>query len=636
MVFPRRAAFSAAVCLACFSLPVEARAQTPVLLEGVVVTASRSAESAAKVGSSITVIGREEIERARASNVKELLETVPGLAVNEAGGAGGTASVFIRGADSDHTQVLIDGVRVNDPGQASGEFDFSLLTLANVERIEVLRGPQSGLYGSDAIGGVINIITRKGEGPLQGVVEAYGGRYGTHAERGAISGSHDGIAVSAAATNYRTSGFSRSKLGREDDGAEKQSANIRMDADLTANAGITVALGRYHVDADVDTNVARGEDDTAKRLLTTGALTGRWDLMEGALRNKITLFANETVRTFFDDDASSRAGLQPQTDVFEGQRFGVEAQSDITVRAVDRLTLGGRVERETGRQTTETTTGNTVAFSGEERTSAAFGLYEFNPFEALTLTAAARTEDFGSAGVEDTYRFTGAWRFMDGAKLRASYGTAAKAPTLSQRFANSALTVGNPDLAVEKSTGFDAGVDQSLLSGKLTLSATYFQNEITDLIEFFDADGFGVGARGTFENIRAAETSGWEFAAGVVPASWLRLDASYTYLDAVDAETGAPLQRRPEHTASVRATFTPTEAFKLTASALYVGERFNNADRANPLDDYVRVDLNAAYAFTPNAELFMFVENLGGADYEEIQNFNTADRSVFAGLRARF
>jgi hypothetical protein len=162
----------------------------------------------------------------------------------------------------------------------------------------------------------------------------------------------------------------------EEDATRKQAANIRMDVDVTPEAGITVALGRYQVNADTDTSPARGENDKAEKTLSTAALTGRLDLWEGLVSNKVTLFANRTERDFFEDDVSSRAGLQPQTDLFDGDRIGVEAQSDITVRTVDRLTLGARTERERGEQVTETLTGRSIAFSGEERSSAAFALAE--------------------------------------------------------------------------------------------------------------------------------------------------------------------------------------------------------------------------------------------------------------------
>ena len=233
---------------------------------------------------------------------------------------------------------------------------------------------------------------------MQGTVEAEGGSYNTHAERATVSGSKNGVAVSAAVNNFRTSGFSRSTLGTEDDATEKQSASLRMDMDFTPNAGITVALGRYRVDAEIDTSPQRGENDAAEKILSTAAVTGRLDLWEGLVSNKLTLFANKTERNFFEDDVSVRSGLQPQTDLFDGDRVGIEAQSDITVRAVDRLTVGARTERETAEQITETLAGRSLAFAGEERTNAAFALYQLNPIETLDAYRGGTDGGFGSAG----------------------------------------------------------------------------------------------------------------------------------------------------------------------------------------------------------------------------------------------
>ncbi|MGF1623193.1 MAG: TonB-dependent receptor plug domain-containing protein [Rhodomicrobiaceae bacterium] len=617
------------------SLPV--LAQQPIALEGIVISASRFAEAESKVGSAVTVISRDEIEAAKADNVAELLETVAGVSVNQAGGIGGTANVTIRGAEPDHTLVLIDGVRINDPGQASGEFDFSLFTLANVERIEVLRGPQSGLYGSDAIGGVVNIITRKGEGPAQGLAEVEGGSFTTHAERAAVSGSENGIAMSAAASNFRSSGFSRSALDDEADATAKQSANIRIDADITPAAGITLNLGRYRVKSETDTIISRGVNDTAEKILSTAALTGRFDLWDGLVSNKVTVFGNWTEREFFEDDVSSSAGLQPQTDFFDGSRIGIEAQSDITVREVDRLTLGARSERETAEQVTQALSGTTVALDGEERTNAVFALYEFNPLDRLTLTAAIRSEDFGSPGVEQTYRFTGAFRIPEtDTKLRGSFGTGAKAPTLFQRFGTSSFAIGNPDLEIEKSTGFDFGVDQTFSDGDVTLSATYFHNDIENLIEFFDPDGFFGPLPGTYENIASAETRGVELSAMWRAASWISLRGAYTYIDAIDATTGDKLARRPDHAFNAKITVEPLDKLKLSASATYVGERFNRSEEREPLDDYIRVDLAGTYDVREDVELFFRADNVFDADYQEIKDFNTAGRSGYVGLRARF
>ena len=287
-VLPLFCLFCAVFCGAGAIRP--AHAQAPIALEGVVITADRVSESAEKVGSAVTVITREQIEASRAENVAELLEQTPGLTVNQSGGAGGSAAVSIRGAESDQTLVLIDGVRVNDPASTGSEFDFAVFSLVNAERIEIIRGPQSGLYGGDAIGGVINILTRKGEGAPNAVAEVEGGSYGTFAQRAYAGGSTGDVAVSVAASNFYTSGFSRYSGGVEDDATRKQSINARFDYDPSPIFGVTVTAGRYTLDADLDSIGLRASRDAAdhvERVLTIASATARVNLFDGQFQNKL-------------------------------------------------------------------------------------------------------------------------------------------------------------------------------------------------------------------------------------------------------------------------------------------------------------------------------------------------------------
>ncbi|WP_088348373.1 MULTISPECIES: TonB-dependent receptor [Rhodomicrobium] len=621
---------------ACAASSAPLKAQEPTALEGIVVTANRFPEEAGKIGSAVTVIGREEIEAARAENIVELLETVPGLTINQAGGLGGTASVSIRGADPDQTLVMIDGVRVNDPASTGSEFDFSVFTLANVERIEVIRGPQSGVYGSDAIGGVINIITRKGEGAPHAVTEIEGGSYKTFAQRAYAAGSKDGVSVSVGATNFRTSGFSRFDGGSEDDAARKQSINARLDYDPTDVFGVTVTAARYEVKADTDsiglTGTPRDAADNVDRVLTMATASAHLSLLGGGLQNRLTAFVTDSDRDFFDDNgARTTPSLIGKTSTFEGTSRGVEYQGELAPRGVDRLVFGGKLDQQTGLAFDEDTLkGFKLRYDVEEVWRSAFAIYSFNPTDELNLTGAVRADEFGPAGTEATYRLTAAYRVPAwGTKFRGSYGTGAKAPTFQQRFEDSAFAKGNPDLTVETSRGFDAGVDQELADGAVTLSGSYFSNDIEDLIAFD-------GKTGSFKNIAAAEIDGVELSAVLRPARWMSLRGAYTYLDAIDAATGLALQRRPNNAFNVKLTVLPVEGVSLSASATYVGERFNNDGEEDLLDSYVRVDLAGSYALSPGAELYLRAENLLDADYEEIKNFATAGRSAYLGLRARF
>jgi vitamin B12 transporter len=620
---------------------IPAAAQESIPLEGIDITASRFPEQAGKVGSAVTVLDRRQIEAARAENVAELLETVPGLTVNQAGGVGGTASVSIRGADPDQTLVLIDGIRVNDPASTGSEFDFSVFSLGNVERIEVLRGPQSGLYGSDAVGGVINIIMRKGEGEPRAVVEAEAGSYNTFAQRAFASGSKDGFSASVAASNFRTSGFSRFSGGTEDDAARKRSINARLDYDdPSAVWGITVAAGRYEVDAELDSvGLSSGRDsaDSTTKILQLASAAARLSLMDGALQNRLTAFFADSEREFFDDDgfaAGAATGLAG-TSFFEGQSRGLEYQGDLTVRETDRLTLGGKLDQQSGTSfDVFDPVGLVPRYDVEESWRSAFAIYSFNPTDVLNLTGAVRLDEFGPVGTKSTYRLTAAWRFPEwGTKLRGSFGTGAKAPTIQQRFEESAFATGNPDLDVETSQGFDIGMDQELAGGAVMLSGTYFSNDIEELIstEFDAASGKFV-----FVNVDAAEIDGVELAGTWKAADWISFKGAYTFLHAIDAETGLALARRPEHAFNAKVIVQPMVRLQLSASATYVGERFNRSNERDLIDDYVRVDLAGSYDLNADAELFFRADNVFDAEYEELKGFGTAGRSGYLGLRARF
>jgi vitamin B12 transporter len=622
--------------IACVS---GAGAQQPIELEPIVISSSRYPEPAGQVGSAVTVIGREEIEASRAENVAELLETVPGLTVNSAGGVGGTVSASIRGAEADQTLVMIDGVRVNDPASTGSEFDFAIFSLGNVERIEIIRGPQSGVYGGDAIGGVINIITRKGEGDPHGVAEAEGGSYKTFAQRVHAGASRDGWSMSAAASNFRTSGFSRFSGGTEDDATRKQSINARLDYDSSPVFGLTVTAGRYELDAELDSVSLASNQDTAdktSKLLQLATATARLNLLDGDFQNKLTAFIADSHRDFFDDNGAQGTPVPiGRTSTFDGVSRGFEYQGDLAVRSVDRLVFGGKIDQQTARATDDDAKfGFQPRYDVEEVWRSAFALYSFNPTDVLNLTAALRADEFGPAGTEATWRLSGSYRFPElGAKLRASYGTGAKAPTIQQRFENSGFAIGNPDLSVETSRGFDIGLDQELAGGAVTLSGTYFSSAIDDLIatEFDPLSG-----KLTFVNVDSAAIDGIELAAMWKAASWVTLRGAYTHLDAVDAETGLKLQRRPDDAFNLRATVYPVDGLTLTASVTYIGERFSRSGERDLLDEYVRVDLAGTYALAPDVEVFFRAENLLDAEYEEVKDFGTAGRSGYFGVRARF
>ncbi len=639
MLNSRILALFSLISIACNLRPAPAAAQDAIALEGIVITADRFPEAAGKVGSAVSVLTRKDIEASQAENVAELLETVPGLTVTESGGIGGTVAVSIRGAESDQTLVMIDGIRVNDPASTGSDFDLSVFSLGNVERIEIIRGPQSGLYGSDAIGGVINIITRKGEGAPHAVAEAEGGSYKTFAQRGYAGGSKDGVSVSVAASNFRTSGFSRYSGGTEPDATRKQSVNARLDYDPSSIFGVTVTAGRYEVNAQLDSvGLSSGKDtaDNTVKVLQIATASAHLNLMNGDLQNKLTAFLADTHRDFFDDNgAQTSPFIVGRTSIFDGTSHGLEYQGDLAVRGADHLVFGGKIDQQTGRAFDDDTLfGYQPRYDVEETWKSAFAVYSFNPTDVFNLTGAVRVDEFGPAVSEGTYRFTAAYRFPEwGTKLRGSYGTGAKAPTIQQRFENSGFAIGNPDLRVETSKGFDVGVDQELLGGAIIFSGSYFSNDIQDLITSEFDPGSG---KFLFVNIDQAEIDGVELAATWRASDRVSLSGTYTYLDAIDGRTGLALPRRPDNAASVKLIYRPIDLLKLTATAIYVGKRFNSTGEVGPLDPYIRVDLAGTYELSASTELFFRAENLFNADYEEVKNFGTAGRSGYLGIRARF
>lgn len=585
------------------------------------------------------MIGPVEIERARGGGAEpgRLLEASPGVSVRRSGGVGGTTDVRIRGAESDQTLVMIDGVRINDPANTGSEFDFSVLSVVNTERIEVLRGPQSGLYGSDAIGGVVNIIPKTGEGPPSGFAEVEGGSFSTFSQRAGVSGSAGRFNYALGLSNFRTSGFNRRTSGSERDGAEKQAVSGVFGYDINATDELTLRLGYYRVRADLDGTGGDERDEVTRELLDS-ALTYRFDSFGGLVTTRVTGYANQTDRDFLD--------FGSRTSVFTGFRTGLETQSDVTIRDVDRLAFGGRYARIGGESTdtSERTGAVTPRYDVVETHGSLFALYDFNPFDVFTLTVAGRLDDFGTGDFEGTYRLSAAYRIPEtGTKFRASYGTGAKAPTIQQRFEDTTTFfcdfisdnpfTGNPDLEIEKSRGFDVGIDQSLFGGRLDVSATYFHNAIKDLIEFTCND---TNTAATFENLPSATIQGVELAGEWRIVDGVRLRGTYTYTAAVDDADGTRLRRRPDHIAKVTLAVEPFAGAYIAATLVHQSEHFDRPRERNPVDGFVRLDLDAEYTLSPQATLFLRAENLTDEIYQEVRNFATPRRSAYVGVRVRF
>lgn len=596
-----------------------------VVKEKVVVTATRVEMPMASVGSSITVVDREQLTERQCSSMVQALRAVPGLDVVQSGGGAGTVSTFIRGAKSEQTLVLVDGVPLNDAAGLGRGADLSQVPVENVERIEVLRGPQSTLYGADAIGGVINIITKKGSGPASGEASAEAGSFNTFNEKAEVHGGNARYNYSAGASRQDSQGISSAneKNGNtEKDGYGRTEASTRLGwtpvEEFEASGLARWNHARYDYDgyangvlADTDD---RGESDT---LLLYGEAKAK--LVDGLWRPRLG-------GSWVDQSRDDTSSLGNST--FDSLLQKLELQNDLYLGKANLVTLGLEAQQESAESTYEAM-GYVDRF--ERQTARHQSLYAQDVLTTgpLTTTVGGRLDDYDTFGTEDTWRAAPVYDITEtGTRLRGSYGTGFKAPSLFQLYS----VYGSEDLNPEKSQGWDAGAEQDLMDGKLTVGATYFENQFDDMIDYnFVTSKYG--------NVSKAEAKGVETFVTAKPVKDLSVRASYTYTDTEDKTTGQELLRRPRNKASLDTTYAFTQKFRGTLGLVYVGERQDedfSSYQSVTLDAYTLVNLYASYDVYKNVTIFGRLENLFDEQYEEVVGYGTPGRAGYGGVKVTF
>lgn len=607
----------------------QAPAEPEQTLEEVVVTASRIPEDVSKTAADVTVITRQDLEQLGVHTVAEALRTVPALSVVQSGTPGSVTSVFARGGNSSQTLVLIDGVRVNSP--TNGIFDFANLTTEGVERIEIVRGPASALYGSDGLTAVINIISRKGDGTPRGSIQGEFGSYQTFRERAESSGGLGSVRYSVDVAREDSSG----KFAHDE--SNNTSGAVRLDAQVAQ--GLTLDLtGRY----------THGFKNLPPVPGRTDFLTGLPDPTQSSREDfgTVSLGATHTPTSWWDhrlqlslveDEVDFRDPQQPtSTSDTVTTRLAADWQHNLRPVPWDTLTLGFQVDQAKGDQTD--VSGATVlrktltdyAFYGQDQATL---------WERLILTAGVRTDENSAFGTHTTPKFSAAYLVKEtGTKLRASYGEGFRAPSINDLAYPES---GNPTLKPEKNRSLEFGANQSLWQERIQAGLTWFQSRFRDLIQaqFQPSTGNFVA-----ENVAHARTQGVEARLTLHPGYGLDVVGGYTYLDTRDQD-GNALLRRPANTWNLAVNYVPWTRVNLNSTLLYVGKR----EDIDPVTfarsvNFKYVKWNAGVSVTVLNQMGVLrkltaygkLANILGVRYQEALGFPALGRSYLIGLSGEF
>jgi vitamin B12 transporter len=626
----RNSAALAAVSLV--ALAGGTRAQSAAVVSPLVVTATLLPTPTDQVGSSITLITADDIEAHQWRTVPDALIEAPGLNLVQTGGPGGLTSVFIRGANANHTEVIIDGLEVNDPSQ-NGAFDFGQALASGLARIEVLRGPQSSLYGAEALGGVINILTPDGEGPPRFTGSLEGGSFDTLNQSAALTGAQGALHYALSLSHFRSGdtpvtppGLLAPGEAAIGDRYDNVTGSAKLGYDVTRDLSLGLVL-RY-VDADYRST---GENFDVFPAIPDAQQTGQWerqffaraqarlDVFDGRFSNVLgAAYANFHTVVLAPDDGFGQAPVIDNAD-----RLKFDWLEAIALTSANTLLLG--VD-----DTTDRLIDSPV--SASENRVGGFAELQSRPMRGLSVAASARYDADDRFGDKATWRIAPAYTFeATGTVLKASVGTGFKAPTLTELFVSfPPFFSANANLKPETSTGYDVGFEQPLAGGRARFGATWFHNDIRDLI---DTNAAG----DSWANIGRATTYGVESFAAWSPTAALNLRADYTWTIAGDDIHQEELLRRPRNKATVSAAWRATRRLRLTASALYVGawvdgNRDFSIERlmASP---YATVNLAGDYDLGHGLTLFARVDNLLDRRYEEPVGFDKPGIGAYGGLR---
>ena len=582
--------------------------QTPPVSESVVVTATSLPEEEKQVGSATTVITREEIEKSGRTLVLDLLRSVPGLDVVQSGTPGSLTSLFTRGTNSTHTLVLVDGARMNSPYFPG--YDFSAMTTENIERIEVVRGPFSALYGSDAVGGVVQIFTRAAAPGVSGRFTGEAGNQGQGQGSGSISAGEGPF--------FATGSFRYAAFTGERPNTDWRQRNGSGSFEAHLPGGGRIALEGSILDGEVGNPGPVGAPSTARGIFREErlAMPASFALTEG---NRLdVLLADVRSKPRFNDPDG---GFSSRTDAETLQA----RVSDTARMGAHQVTAFASWER----WKVDDASNFGTNLDGQRTTLWGAGLQDTATFGAVTVTAGARFDRHSVFGDAWSPRGTIAWLSADSLwKIRLSGGAAFRAPTVGELYYP---FVGNPALKPERSVSWEIGAER-YVGGGGRAEVSLFWNDLKDLIvyDFLQSRNFNVGR---------ARTRGVEFGWRQTIVDGLSATAAYTWLDAENRVTGEVLPRRPRHRAALGLDWTPLPNLDLLPRVLFVGRRPDGDPlTGRPVEDpsYVRIDLSARWQAARYLAPYLRVTNLLDRGYDEAAGYPASGRLVAGGVEVKF
>ena len=602
-------------------LPTTAFAQADD--EEIVVTASGFEQPRSETGQAIDIVDRDRLDQLQSATIADALRTVPGISIAPRGGLGSQTSAFIRGGSSAQTLVLIDGVRINDLTSPNGAFDFGALMTGNIDRVEVLRGPNSVIWGSQAIGGVVNVQSIV---PTEGFAARIGAEYGsfdTKRLQANIAGTSGVLEGSVGGSFVNSDGISALLGGTERDGYDNVTGNGRLKIKISDsfNLDFRSYYNRATVEYDSLFGIGANALPVSRNRQFVGYVGANFDLLEGRWQNRVAYTRTDI----------KRIGTDPV--VFSFNNFDVRGAIDraeyhAAFDLSDALTIVAGAEYE--RSFASTSFEGAAPDVARNDVASGFAQFIVRPVSGLTVTAGVRHDGYSDYGGQTTFGGNAAYTPNEGRTVfRATYGEGFRAPTLTE----GQPPFGNPDLKPETARNFDLGVEHQFLGGKAQAFATYFNRRSTDLIAF-SVISF------QSENIDKVTATGLEAGFNFNPTKRLDVRASYTLVNAINQTDGGNFGNRqalrPQHSASLTIDWRTSLGLSVGGSVLIIGDSLDNAANTVRLDGYALVGVRASMPLTDVIEVYGRVDNLFDAEYKSVARYNSFGRNAAVGVRAKF